>query len=359
MPKLKNYMPLQNKLKKYSPDLGKFILDSLALDPNKRFNSSELLQHPYFTNNSWVDEYLIKLKGLVAAHESSISKLIKLDTNSNKETDKSSTITKISTQSQPQAQNANQMTQSQSHLPPVSLATQVNNHSQAAAQNQNEKHLLITNSLPQTLTQIQITIPSQNNNHNNPNESTNHLVNEKTSNLAQPQPKQSHILHANEKTLDSIETNHSNNMNLNVINSNQLNSNNQSHSVLSNIHNTNFSNTNNGKPAAISVNSVNLNTSPVTEIILNENNNTNTKANNTITTTTITTITALNPNSNTPTILTNKDNNTNLVNKLNISFANYLTESKTSFTTNAINESRKPNKMVIISVLFLFFSFFN
>ena len=349
-------MPLQNKLKKYSPDLGKFILDSLALDPNKRFNSSELLQHPYFTNNSWVDEYLIKLKGLVAAHESSISKLIKLDTNSNKETDKSSTITKISTQSQPQAQNANQMTQSQSHLPPVSLATQVNNHSQAAAQNQNEKHLLITNSLPQTLTQIQITIPSQNNNHNNLNESANHVVNEKTSNLAQPQPKQSHILHANEKTLDSIETNHSNNMNLNVINSNQLN-NNQSHSVLSNIHNTNFNNntnTNNGKPAAISVNSVNLNTSPVTEILLNENNNTNTKANHTITTTTITTITALNPNSNTPTILTNKDNNTNLVNKLNISFANYLTESKTSFTTNAINESRKPNKMVIISVLFSF-----
>jgi hypothetical protein len=76
LPKPKaNHTPLSAKLKKYSPDLAKFILDCLLIDPKKRLISSELLQHSYFNNKSWLEDYLVKLKGLVASHEASIAKL--------------------------------------------------------------------------------------------------------------------------------------------------------------------------------------------------------------------------------------------------------------------------------------------
>lgn len=76
LPKPKNnHTQLSTKLKKYSPDLAKFILDCLLIDPKKRLISSELLQHSYFNNKSWQDDYLVKLKGLVSSHEASIAKL--------------------------------------------------------------------------------------------------------------------------------------------------------------------------------------------------------------------------------------------------------------------------------------------
>jgi hypothetical protein len=89
LPNLKNFTPIKNKLKKFSPDLIQFILvsvsvyidlyfiiffmmsinlkDILTIDPHKRLTSSELLEHNYFTNNGWSDEFDVKLKKLVDA----------------------------------------------------------------------------------------------------------------------------------------------------------------------------------------------------------------------------------------------------------------------------------------------------
>ncbi|RMZ95847.1 cyclin-dependent kinase-like 2 isoform X4 [Brachionus plicatilis] len=73
LPKINNYSPLQNKLKKFSPSLSKFIIDSLIIDPHKRYTSAELLQHDFFTENRWMDDFLVKLKKLVNQHETSHS----------------------------------------------------------------------------------------------------------------------------------------------------------------------------------------------------------------------------------------------------------------------------------------------
>lgn len=72
LPKIKNFSPLQNKLKKYSSNLIKFIMDSLIVDPIKRYTSSELLQHNFFLDNAWNEEFTIRLKKLVTQHESSV-----------------------------------------------------------------------------------------------------------------------------------------------------------------------------------------------------------------------------------------------------------------------------------------------
>lgn len=69
LPKINNFSPLQNKLKRFSASLSKFILDSLIIDPHKRFTSAELLQHDFFLENKWVDQFLIKLKKFVNQHE--------------------------------------------------------------------------------------------------------------------------------------------------------------------------------------------------------------------------------------------------------------------------------------------------
>lgn len=48
--------------------------DSLIIDPHKRYTSAELLQHEYFIANSWVDEFLVKLKKLVSLHQEGFSR---------------------------------------------------------------------------------------------------------------------------------------------------------------------------------------------------------------------------------------------------------------------------------------------
>ncbi len=89
-PRIKNFNPLQNKLKKYSNNLVKFIIDALIIDPHKRSTTSELLRHELFSSNNWLDDFSSKLKNMVAIYESNISKslaaknkLAKKSTNSN------------------------------------------------------------------------------------------------------------------------------------------------------------------------------------------------------------------------------------------------------------------------------------
>lgn len=82
-PRIKNFNPLQNKLKKYSSSLVKFIMEALIIDPNKRATSSELLQHEFFTQNSWIDEFQVKLKNIVALYEASLSTSIATSSTSN------------------------------------------------------------------------------------------------------------------------------------------------------------------------------------------------------------------------------------------------------------------------------------
>lgn len=72
MPKIKTLSPLKNKLKKFSADLTSFVLDTLAIDPHKRLNSMEVLQHKYFTSNNWNQEFETKLKGLVDTHNAKV-----------------------------------------------------------------------------------------------------------------------------------------------------------------------------------------------------------------------------------------------------------------------------------------------
>jgi hypothetical protein len=42
------------------------------MDPHRRLGSAEVLQHKYFTNNGWSEEYSIKLKALVEAHNAKL-----------------------------------------------------------------------------------------------------------------------------------------------------------------------------------------------------------------------------------------------------------------------------------------------
>lgn len=69
LPKISNFSPLQNKLKKFTPNLSKFILDSLIIDPHKRYTSAELLQHDFFLENKWLDDFMITLKRIINQHE--------------------------------------------------------------------------------------------------------------------------------------------------------------------------------------------------------------------------------------------------------------------------------------------------
>ncbi len=73
-PRIKNFNPLQNRLKKYSNNLVKFIIDALVIDPHKRSTAADLLCHDLFTANSWLDEFGAKLKNIVAIYEANISK---------------------------------------------------------------------------------------------------------------------------------------------------------------------------------------------------------------------------------------------------------------------------------------------
>ena len=75
IPRIKNLTPLKNKLRKYSPDLVAFIIETLTIDPHKRMSSSEVLQHKFFTNNGWNEEFLAKLNLLVKTHNSKLTRL--------------------------------------------------------------------------------------------------------------------------------------------------------------------------------------------------------------------------------------------------------------------------------------------
>jgi hypothetical protein len=46
--------------------------ETLAMDPQKRLNSSEVLQHKYFVTNGWSEEYTQKLRNLVDAHNARV-----------------------------------------------------------------------------------------------------------------------------------------------------------------------------------------------------------------------------------------------------------------------------------------------
>ena len=71
---MKNFNPLQNKLKKYSNNLVKFIMDALVVDPSKRSTSSDLLHHELFSHNNWLEDFSSKLKNIISIYETTVSK---------------------------------------------------------------------------------------------------------------------------------------------------------------------------------------------------------------------------------------------------------------------------------------------
>ena len=113
-PRIKHFTPLQVKLKRFSPNLIKFMMDTLLIDHHKRPSSVDLLKHAYFTKNAWVDDYLVKLKDLVGMHEATLAKLGKLQRSNSRTTNTAenllSSITTITNnpnnqqQQQPQSQ---------------------------------------------------------------------------------------------------------------------------------------------------------------------------------------------------------------------------------------------------------------
>lgn len=53
---------------------SKWFKDCLIIDPQKRPTTVQLLNHEFFTTNSWVDDFLVKMRKLVSMHESSLNR---------------------------------------------------------------------------------------------------------------------------------------------------------------------------------------------------------------------------------------------------------------------------------------------
>jgi len=307
MPKIKNLSPLKNKLRKYSPDLCKFILNTLTIDPNKRPNSSELLQHNYFRADSWSDNYMVKLKTLVAAHEASVSKLFN---RSPSITTNAMTSTKHQIFHHHPSQNQltySKINQDESKLSQLKNSLIINNnHSKSNEDNEAKK-------ASTTMPPLNSTSPTHppTSLHSN-NQTPTNVVSHNTKNNATEVNKDSIIKDIRE-VQPSI--NHSTtNLSLKTgnnsipINQNEKTNPEERSSPTANYHST----------------------------VKQNNNNTNYKLNGVLTQNTI---------------------GSNTINKLNITFANYLTESKASIASSNPSENyvKKPlNKLVIYYIHSIF-----
>lgn len=301
MPKIKNLSPLKNKLRKYSPDLCKFIMNTLTIDPNKRPTSSELLQHSYFRADSWSDNYMIKLKNLVAAHEASVSKLFN---RSPSITTNAATSTKHQIFHHHPSQNHltySKINQDESKLSQLKNSLIINNHNKPNEDHEAKK----TNT---TMPPLNNTSPTHPPNLHSNNQTPTNFVSTSTKN------------NANEINKDSIlkeiqpGINHST-TNLSLKTGNNSIAINQNEQM---------------NPEERSSPIANYNSS------VKQNNNNSYKLNG---------------------VLTQNNNGSNTINKLNITFANYLTESKISLASSNPSENyvKKPlNKLVTIDIRYDF-----
>lgn len=154
MPKIKTLSPLKNKLKKFSADLTSFILDTLAIDPHKRLNSTEVLQHKYFTSNNWNQEFETKLKGLVDTHNAKVIRPAQPPTttvtpptsNTNNNTVSNTTTTINNTTSTSTITNNNN-----SNNPSNNNLSNLNNATTASTNTVNSNFTLITNYTASTM----------------------------------------------------------------------------------------------------------------------------------------------------------------------------------------------------------------
>ena len=260
MPKPKiNHATLQNKLKKYSPDLAKFILDSLLIDPRKRLISSELLQHSYFNNKSWLDDYLVKLKSLVSSHEASIAKL---------------NLNKITTQ--PSLTTPNENSVKPTPIPPTPALNHTTTNTNTSTHNHYHSH----------------------------DEPTTH----KAHNFGLSIVNSTLTHHSNT-------TNHTTNSNVNA----HLPSVSVSPVTTKNVLNTSFNTntTSNTNTTNTTSHNTNVNSNTDGDIVLTDLKNANSVLGSTT------------PSNNNQ----NATNNNNNINKLNLTFASYQSDSKASFTS--------------------------